>query len=129
MSFFTPTACDIREAQQNDAELHVVIGRLAATQLVQDGDSSVVRTLLTQSETMTMVDDVLYHDTLPLLARQLVVPVVLRPQFLAEAHAGQIPGHFGSDRTLARLHKVAYWPGMSVDVSVFCKCCTVCERG
>ena len=96
-----------------------MIDRFAATQPVQDGDSSVVRALLTQSETLTMVDGVLYRDALPSLARQLVVPVVLRPQFLAEAHAGQTSGHFGSDRTLARLRQVAFWPGMSVDVSVF----------
>ena len=129
VSFSTPDVSEILQAQQADADIHVVVDRLAAAQPIQDGDSPVVRALMSQTENLALTEGVLYRETLPSLARQLVVPAVLHTKFLNEAHAGRTSGHFGQDRTLARLRSVAYWPGMSVDVALYCKSCTTCERG
>ena len=35
-------------------------------------------------------------------------------------------GHFGVDRTLARLRLTCYWPNMSTSAALFCRNCNVC---
>ena len=45
---------------------------------------------------------------------------------LSELHEGRVGGHFGDDKTLARLKERFYWPGYFNDVQDWCKNCGTC---
>ena len=55
----------------------------------------------------------------------IVVPRSLQRQFLTTAH--DKAGHQGIDRTLAQLSEIAYWVGISKDVTRYCSYCTKCQ--
>ena len=55
----------------------------------------------------------------------IVVPRSLQHQFLAIAH--DKAGHQGTDRTFAQLSEIAYWVGISKDVTHYCSYCTKCQ--
>ena len=57
---------------------------------------------------------------------QVVVPSKLRKEVLAELHEGAAGGHFGVDKTLARLKERFYWPGHFNDVKDWCSNCGSC---
>ncbi|NCU37264.1 hypothetical protein EOM75_14810, partial [Candidatus Falkowbacteria bacterium] len=52
----------------------------------------------------------------------------LRTQLLTEAHDAPTSGHFGRDKTLARLRNSFYWPGMDDDVREYVRTCPECQR-
>ena len=47
---------------------------------------------------------------------QVVVPKALHGEALHDLHEGALGGHFGIDKTLARLKERFYWPGHHNDV-------------
>jgi len=49
-------------------------------------------------------------------AVQLVVPQSLRHQLFTHTHAGPLAAHLGSQRMLAQLRRLYYWPGMRKDM-------------
>jgi len=51
-------------------------------------------------------------------AAQLVVPQSLRRQLFTHTNAGPFAAHFGSQRMLAQLRRLYYWPGMRKDIDV-----------
>ena len=57
---------------------------------------------------------------------QMVIPSALREEVLSELHEGTLGGHFGIDKTLARLKERYYWPGHYNDVRDWCKNCAIC---
>ena len=57
---------------------------------------------------------------------QIVVPTALREVVLSQLHEGAIGGHFGVDKTLARLRERFYWPGQFNDVRDWCGNCSTC---
>ena len=57
---------------------------------------------------------------------QLVVPEALREEVLADLHEGMLGGHFGMEKTLARLKEHFYWPGHYNDVQTWCRTCGPC---
>ena len=59
-------------------------------------------------------------------ALQIVVPDVLRDEVLSDLHEGAVGGHFGIDKTLARLKERFYWPGHFNDVRDWCANCSTC---
>ena len=120
---------EVRTAVAADPDLCVVLDRLETSKPVEPGDSDVVRTLLHQRDVLVVESGVLFRDSNPIShARQLVVPRAFRERLLTEAHAGVTSGHFGQARTLGRLRSHYYWPGMSVDVNVFCRKCSTCAQ-
>lgn len=52
----------------------------------------------------------------------------LRTQMLSESHDTPTSGHFGRDKTLARLRASFYWPGMDGDVREYVRTCPECQR-
>ena len=60
--------------------------------------------------------------------RQICVPKSLRPHVLQLAHDQPMAAHLGSDKTLCRIQKDFYWPGISGDVKVYCRSCPVCQK-
>ncbi|XP_036001790.1 uncharacterized protein LOC118565513 [Fundulus heteroclitus] len=57
---------------------------------------------------------------------QVVLPRVLRPDVMRQMHEGQVGGHFGVERTVARLQTRYFWYRMREDVAVWCGTCTSC---
>ncbi|XP_063589651.1 uncharacterized protein LOC134766651 [Penaeus indicus] len=57
---------------------------------------------------------------------QIVVPMVYRPTILSLAH-DYTGGHLGVKKTLGKILKYFYWPGISSDVRHFCHSCHVCQ--
>ena len=60
--------------------------------------------------------------------RQLVVPSCLRSSVLRVGHDHPMSGHLGTKRTLERIQKDFYWPGIASDVKRYCRSCDVCQR-
>jgi len=56
-------------------------------------------------------------------AVQLVVPQSLRHQLSSHTHAGPLAAHLGSERMLAQLRRLYYWPGMRKDIDAWCRQC------
>ena len=48
--------------------------------------------------------------------------------YVYQAHNIPGSGHQGQDRTLQKLHLVAYWVGMSRDIAEHCLTCTTCQQ-
>lgn len=59
---------------------------------------------------------------------QLVVPRELRVGVMKLAHSAVMGGHLGRKKTLARIQNKFVWPGISSDVSRFCRSCDQCQR-
>lgn len=58
---------------------------------------------------------------------QVYIPVSLRPQLLSLFHDHPLAGHLGRYKTYKRLQALAYWPGMSLEVKDYVKCCQTCQ--
>ncbi|GBG71168.1 hypothetical protein CBR_g8470 [Chara braunii] len=52
----------------------------------------------------------------------------LETRFLGEYHDSQLAGHFGVNRTIARLRQQFRWPDLITDVTRYCNSCEVCRR-
>lgn len=59
---------------------------------------------------------------------QLVVPLSLRKQFMHQLHNVRTAAHLGRDKTLTKMKSRFYWPGMTDDVSRWCRSCLPCQR-
>ncbi|XP_068240937.1 uncharacterized protein [Palaemon carinicauda] len=59
---------------------------------------------------------------------QLVVPDKLRHAVIELAHDSLMSGHLGIQKTTAHIQSNFYWPGMSVQITRFCRSCDACQR-
>ena len=59
---------------------------------------------------------------------QVVVPSSLRYKIMMLGHDSPCSGHMGVRRTLFRISSSFFWPGMSSDVSHYCKSCESCLK-
>ena len=57
---------------------------------------------------------------------QVVVPAKLRAEVLAYCHGHRTAAHFGRKRTLEKVKRRYYWPGMGKDISRWVKHCPTC---
>ncbi|KAJ8346760.1 hypothetical protein SKAU_G00281610 [Synaphobranchus kaupii] len=57
---------------------------------------------------------------------QVVLPRAFRPDVMRQMHEGQVGGHFGVERTVARLQTRYFWYRMKEDVALWCGTCTSC---
>lgn len=58
---------------------------------------------------------------------QVVVPKVYRNEILSMAHGLPLGGHLGVNKTVNKILKQFFWPGLRKDVSSFCKTCHTCQ--
>jgi len=63
-----------------------------------------------------------------LAVTQVVVPTSLRNKLLMVAHDIPAAGHMGIQKTLDRLRRHFYWPGISASVKTYVRSCLVCQR-
>jgi hypothetical protein len=60
---------------------------------------------------------------------QLCIPnCSMRENLLKEKHSGGLAGHFGHDKTFAKLNESYFWPGMRVDVKRFVERCRIFQH-
>ena len=59
--------------------------------------------------------------------QQLVVPSEVREALVWLAHEGPLAGHLGVRKTVARLRRNFWWPGMAAQVAEIIKCCHTCQ--
>ena len=60
--------------------------------------------------------------------KQLVLLQQCRQQVLRLAHDVPMAGHIGVTRTKDRILQRYYWPGISTEVSNYCRSCEVCQK-
>uniref|UniRef100_A0A674J7S6 Gypsy retrotransposon integrase-like protein 1 n=1 Tax=Terrapene triunguis TaxID=2587831 RepID=A0A674J7S6_9SAUR len=60
--------------------------------------------------------------------RQLLVPQRLRRGLLHSAHANPWVGHLGREKTLQRVARRFFWPGIHQEVREYCASCPECQR-
>lgn len=60
--------------------------------------------------------------------QQVVVPVPLRNQVIRLAHESILGGHQGIQRTTNKVTSHFFWPGVSADITRFCRSCDICQR-
>lgn len=58
---------------------------------------------------------------------QVVIPKQYRKQILELGHSVLWSGHMGFMKTLMRIVKRFYWPGLYSEVKIFCKTCQECQ--
>ena len=59
---------------------------------------------------------------------QVVLPAVMRQEFMKQVHGGMVGGHLGRDKTLAQISRRAYWPTWKTDVLRYLKSCAQCAQ-
>jgi hypothetical protein len=60
---------------------------------------------------------------------QLCIPKCsMRGNLLKEKHSGGLAGHFGHDKTFAKLRESYFWPRMQADVKIFVDRCRICQH-
>jgi hypothetical protein len=57
-----------------------------------------------------------------------LVPVDLRPMLLEYFHDSTLGAHLGVTKTLRRISKLFYWPGIQSDVTRHVRHCSVCQQ-
>ena len=61
------------------------------------------------------------------VVHQIVVPVIYRSNIMTMAHCLPLGGHLGVNKTVNKILKHFFWPGLRKDVSNFCKTCHTCQ--
>lgn len=59
---------------------------------------------------------------------QLVVPTTLREKVMRMGHETLMAGHLAARKSLDRIQRHFYWPGIQADIRRFCASCDVCQR-
>ncbi|XP_043996041.1 uncharacterized protein LOC122844529 [Gambusia affinis] len=60
--------------------------------------------------------------------QQLVLPRKARKPVLTLGHSIPWAGHLGKHKTIARIQRCFYWPGLQKDVANFCRSCPWCQK-
>lgn len=112
--------CEIREEQMKDPYLSDIVTSLES----QDENS-----MKWIGRNYVMNDGILYcyanDDT---EEAQLVIPSQERAGILKAYHDESTAGHYGSERTIARICNRYFWPGMRAEISKYVRNCIECQR-
>ena len=125
----------LRNEQNKDPVLltvkHLLQENTSFDQCVDEHGLGVVL-LWSQAASLTIENDILYRKferpdgVMKYL--QAVTPKSLRVEFLKWTHSDFSSGHFGIQRTQAKLQQHAYWPGWRKDTADFVRRCETCCR-
>ena len=61
------------------------------------------------------------------VVNQIVVPKVYRKEIIAMAHDLPLGGHLGVNKTVEKILKQFFWPGLRSEVAQFCRGCHTCQ--
>jgi hypothetical protein len=67
-----------------------------------------------------------HQEVNDMVVDQLVLPVQCRSGVLKLAHNNPTSGHLGGRKTLGRIQQRFFWPGNSLYVAEYCRCCPAC---
>lgn len=116
----------MREAQRADERLSPLINQLEGKDYAGTSKTA---------DSFFLRDGLLYHYSLPAfnsprrqLAEQLVVPDTLKLEVMKRAHDTLSSGHFGFDKTLARVRQRFFWLNMYADIKNYVASCDPCAR-
>jgi transposase InsO family protein len=120
----------IRAGYSDDDHLLRIYNALKASSVSKSdiqGTLSAELAPLWDSGRFFLTDDLLY------LRRGLHSVLVLgdRPNktlVISTCHDDPVAGHFDADRTLDRVRNIAWWPGISSDVTAYVSTCDTCQR-
>ena len=116
---------DIRNLQEKDPDLVPLVWYLEKGELPTEKEMS--ERIVLESARYDLIDDVLHSENPATPGRWcIVVPRVLCPSLLKEAHAGCYAGHFSEKKVYDRLRRYYWWKGMRSDVRRFCRGCLPC---
>lgn len=59
---------------------------------------------------------------------QLVIPSHKKTEILQAYHDAPTAGHYGAERTIIKIQRSYFWPGMRRDIQNYVKNCTACQR-
>ena len=94
--------------------------------------SIAVRTLMGHWDRLRIIDGVLYLEKegrgFETAYHVLIAPKSIRGQIMKMAHDHKTAGHLGRDKTVAKIKRLVYWPGIGDDVARWCAGCSVCAR-
>lgn len=112
---------DLREAQRNDPELRNLF------EVAEENDPTESYyinegVLMRRWKPPSCTSDVEWSTV-----SQVVIPQKYRQSILKLAHDSSFAGHLGVRKTLDRIWRNFYWPGIRRDVSKYCKTCPTCQ--
>ena len=129
------TLDELAEEQRQDSSIGQVIQWMendSIPRVFPKHLSSHTQALWAQSSYLVLQNGVLYRrwEDVPCkgLHRrlQLVLPPTLVPVLLEALHSSIRGGHFGTSKTLAKVHERFYWVGQRKDVAAWCSGCLSC---
>ncbi|XP_038147858.1 uncharacterized protein LOC119787881 [Cyprinodon tularosa] len=109
---------NIIEMQHSDPALTPLFQKAEGNQQPERGSKKL--------EEFFLKDGILYRQQGSVL--QLVVPRPVQKVVLSLGHSIPWAGHLGKHKTMARIRKYFYWPGIQSDVALFCKGCPQCQK-
>ena len=123
----------IRKFQQVDRNiktlLKLVPGKVRPVRSQLSIENREMRRLLAQWTELEVVDNVLCRWKVTATGKrtmQIVIPTAMRRDIMFFCHGHQTSGHFGKKRSLERLARRYYWPGMSGDLIRWIATCPEC---
>ena len=127
-----PSAQQLREYQKADPDLAPVLDWLETpcepTPQQLFSTSRTVKHLWLCKPHLQLINGVLHYgwEDESSTIKKLVVPQVLKQEIMRLAHDIKSACHPGQDKTLLKLKRSVFWPGMSRDVKLFVSNCTTC---
>jgi hypothetical protein len=128
------TAEEFKDAQESDPELRPLLAALAGQERPTSEELSTwpptARKCAVEWDRLELESGVLgrrWYDAKGNPAQlQWVVPRSKVRSVLEAAHSSPLAGHFGDKRTSEAVKRRFWWPGMGVDIRLFCRACDVC---
>ena len=123
----------LREEQLKDPEVQVVINWMESdppSQATLFRQGKVTKRLWACRSQLKICQGVLFYrwEYLTYTRLKLIVPQGLKDEVLRLHHDIPSGGHYGYDKTLAKVRESCYWYGITVDVDNYVKVCDVCAR-
>ena len=124
---------ELRNLQLEDPELRPIMEWLETTEPSTEElfrYSFVTKWLWRHRDQLQIKDGVLYYSWVGVMGEspRHVVPLSAREETIRLAHDTQIGGHWGKDKTVARVSQSCYWPSMERDIGLYVATCVTCNQ-
>lgn len=124
---------EIRQLQLEDESLATLMEWLkngSPEEAELFSQSAETKSLWRCKDQLKLIDDLLYYNWVGdsfQSSCKLIIPAKLRDQVIGMAHDGTVGGHWGREKTLARLRHRFFWPSMDKDVRLYIGTCSNCN--
>ena len=125
-------AISIQQIQEKDRDLNIVKKWLEKNEQPSFCDIGkygfVVKCLWSQWKDLRLKDSILYRESKNDGTLCVVIPFCERRRILQHSHDEKTSAHLGVRKTLARIKRKYYWPGIRRDVKVYIAGCEACSK-